>query len=128
MGACTKAALAPHAAATAHRLPLTEPRRRHRPSPADAAAALTTRHREPINVLSICYTRGRTRLHHSRHRDAPPASGSDLFSFALTVDGEPEPELVAFEPELDDDRPSFAMCTASSPLQARWIGAKCRPP
>ena len=40
--------------------------------------------RGPINVLSICYTRGRTRLHHSRHRDAPPASGSDLFSFALT--------------------------------------------
>ena len=38
----------------------------------------------PINVLSICYTRGRTRLHHSRHRDAPLASGSDLFSFALT--------------------------------------------
>ena len=29
MGACTKAALATHAAATAHRRPLTEPRCRH---------------------------------------------------------------------------------------------------
>ena len=47
MGACTKAALAPHAAATAHRRPLTEPRYRHRPSPADTAAALTTRRGGP---------------------------------------------------------------------------------
>ena len=34
MGACTEATLAPHAATAAHRQPLTEPRRRHRPSPA----------------------------------------------------------------------------------------------
>ena len=34
MGACTGATLAPHAATAAHRQPLTEPRRRHRPSPA----------------------------------------------------------------------------------------------
>ena len=32
MGACTEATLAPHAATAAHRQPLTEPRRRHRPS------------------------------------------------------------------------------------------------
>ena len=40
MGACTEATLAPHAATAAHRQPLTEPRRRHRPSP-----AVTGRHR-----------------------------------------------------------------------------------
>ena len=39
MGACTEATLAPHAATAAHRQPLTEPRRRHRPSPADGRSA-----------------------------------------------------------------------------------------
>ena len=54
MGACTKAALAPHATATAHRRPLTEPRRRHRPSPADGAAAPpTTRRRDAALAMNF---------------------------------------------------------------------------
>ena len=68
MGACTKAALAPHAAATAHRRPLTEPRYRHRPSPADTAAALTTRHRDAPRPAAPHASSARGRRQRQQHR------------------------------------------------------------
>ena len=62
MGACTEATLAPHAATAAHRRPLTEPRRRHRPSPAvtgrrplSHAASLDPSEREGWEILSSMY-------------------------------------------------------------------------
>ena len=69
MGACTKAALAPHAAATAHRRPLTEPRHRHRPSPADGAAtAPTTRRHDAAPYALSAQGRRQHRPHRPRQR------------------------------------------------------------
>ena len=50
MGACTEATLAPHAATAAHRQPLTELRRRHRPSPA-VTGRLNHAYTTPLSAL-----------------------------------------------------------------------------
>ena len=55
MGARTEATLAPHAATAAHRQPLTEPRRRRRPSPADGRSAT----QRPTQRCTALFARGK---------------------------------------------------------------------
>ena len=68
MGACTKAALATPPPQPLTRRPLAEPRYRHRPSPAGAAAALTTRHHDAPQPAAPHASSARGRRQRRQHR------------------------------------------------------------